>query len=54
MAVRTKWTVEHACGHEIVHDLSDRAADRRAGFARWLGERDCSVNCTILASLVTA
>ncbi|MFF5438859.1 hypothetical protein [Streptomyces achromogenes] len=44
MAVRTKWTVEHACGHEVVHDLSDRAADRRAGFARWLGERDCT-NC---------
>ncbi|MEU5083730.1 MULTISPECIES: hypothetical protein [Streptomyces] len=42
MAVRTKWTVEHACGHEVVHDLSDRAADRRAGFARWLGERDCT------------
>ncbi|MER8219024.1 hypothetical protein ABTZ58_00150 [Streptomyces sp. NPDC094143] len=42
MAVHTKWTVEHACGHEIVHDLSDRAADRRAGFARWLGERDCT------------
>ncbi|OYP14875.1 hypothetical protein CFC35_10470 [Streptomyces sp. FBKL.4005] len=42
MAVRTKWTVEHACGHEVVHDLSDRAADRRAGFARWLGGRDCT------------
>ncbi|MGW2822119.1 hypothetical protein ACWC24_14070 [Streptomyces sp. NPDC001443] len=42
MAVRTKWTVEHLCGHEIVHDLSDRPADRRAGFARWLANRDCS------------
>ncbi|MFI9423400.1 hypothetical protein ACIG54_07515 [Streptomyces achromogenes] len=42
MAVRTKWTVEHACGHEVVHDLSDRAADRRAGFARWLAARDCT------------
>ncbi|AKN73725.1 hypothetical protein QR97_31890 [Streptomyces sp. PBH53] len=42
MAVRTKWTVEHACGHKVVHDLSDRAADRRARFARWLGERDCT------------
>ncbi|MET9013904.1 hypothetical protein ABZX74_23745 [Streptomyces olivaceoviridis] len=42
MAVRTKWAVEHACGHEVVHDLSDRAADRRAGFARWLGGRDCT------------
>jgi hypothetical protein len=41
MAVRTKWTIEHVCGHEIIHDLSDRPADRRAGFARWLTEGDC-------------
>ncbi|MGW0710181.1 hypothetical protein ACWD4G_30210 [Streptomyces sp. NPDC002643] len=37
-----KWTVEHRCGHEVVHDLSGRPADRRAGFARWLAERDCT------------
>ncbi|NGO48194.1 hypothetical protein [Streptomyces ureilyticus] len=42
MAVRMQWTVEHACGHEITHDLSDRPADRRAGFARWLAGRDCT------------
>ncbi|WP_180303626.1 hypothetical protein [Streptomyces sp. JV178] len=43
MAVRTRWTIEHApCGHEVVHDLSDRPADRRAGFARWLAGRECS------------
>ncbi|MEU3299720.1 hypothetical protein ABZ729_07840 [Streptomyces sp. NPDC006678] len=42
MAVRTKWTVEHTCGHKVVHDLSDRPADRRAGFARWLAGRDCT------------
>ncbi|KUM99909.1 hypothetical protein AQI95_35930 [Streptomyces yokosukanensis] len=42
MAVRTQWTVTHACGHEAVHDLSGRPADRRAGFARWLAGRDCS------------
>jgi hypothetical protein len=42
MAVRLKWPVEHACGHEVVHDLSDRPADRRAAFARWLQERDCT------------
>ncbi|MGW2046203.1 hypothetical protein ACWCPF_13610 [Streptomyces sp. NPDC001858] len=42
MRVRTTWNVEHACGHEFVHDLSDRAADRRAGFARWLAGRDCT------------
>ncbi|MGW7790924.1 hypothetical protein ACWGKX_25995, partial [Streptomyces tricolor] len=39
MAVRTKWTVEHTCGHEVVHDLSDRAADRRAGGGRGGGGR---------------
>lgn len=40
--VPLKWTVEHRCGHEVVHDLSDRPVDRRAGFARWLAERDCT------------
>ncbi|MCN9240683.1 hypothetical protein NGF19_07715 [Streptomyces sp. RY43-2] len=48
------WTIDHACGHTNEADLSDRPADRRAGYARWLADRDCSVNCTILASLVTA
>ena len=42
MAVHTIWTVVHTCGHEITHDLSDRPADRRAAFARWLTQRDCS------------
>lgn len=42
MAVRTTWTVTHACGHEVDHNLSDRPADRRAGFARWLSGRDCT------------
>ncbi|MCC2275572.1 hypothetical protein ACMATS_24665 [Streptoverticillium reticulum] len=42
MAVRTQWNVTHACGHEVVHDLSDRPADRRAGFARWLQGKDCT------------
>jgi hypothetical protein len=42
MAVRTTWTVDHPCGHQVEHDLSGRPADRRAGFARWLAERDCS------------
>ncbi|NEB01979.1 hypothetical protein G3I78_23335 [Streptomyces sp. SID13726] len=32
----------HRCGHEREHDLSDRPADRRASFARWLQERDCT------------
>ena len=35
MAVKTKWTVEHRpCGHITTVDLSDRPADRRAGYAR--------------------
>ncbi|MFE1407830.1 hypothetical protein ACFW5D_30235 [Streptomyces sp. NPDC058770] len=42
MAVRTQWTVEHLCSHQAVHDLSNRPADRRAGFARWLASRDCT------------
>ncbi|MFJ2115999.1 hypothetical protein ACIOEX_29625 [Streptomyces sp. NPDC087850] len=42
MAVRTEWKIVHSCGHESTRDLSDRPADKRAGFARWLGERDCT------------
>jgi hypothetical protein len=42
MTVRTRWTVEHSCSHQVVHDLSSRSADRRAGFARWLAGRDCN------------
>ncbi|MFD7517440.1 hypothetical protein ACFV85_21860 [Streptomyces niveus] len=40
--VPTEWTAEHSCGHSVVHDLSARPADRRAGFARWLAIRDCT------------
>ncbi|MFD9069096.1 hypothetical protein [Streptomyces lasiicapitis] len=32
----------HSCGHEVTHDLSNRPADRRAGFARWFEGRDCT------------
>ncbi|MEU6192329.1 hypothetical protein [Streptomyces sp. NPDC047061] len=42
MAVRMTWPVVHRCGHEREHDLSNRPADRRASFARWLRERDCT------------
>jgi hypothetical protein len=42
MAVRTTWTVDHACGHAVAHDLTGRPADRRAGFARWLTARECT------------
>jgi hypothetical protein len=40
--VKTRWTVTHACTHDVVHDLSDRPADQRAGFARWLASKDCA------------
>ncbi|MFJ4703685.1 hypothetical protein ACIP6I_02325 [Streptomyces anulatus] len=42
MAIRTQWTVEHACSHQVIHDLSGRPADKRAGFARWLAAKDCT------------
>ncbi|MFI7337131.1 hypothetical protein ACIBUY_04225 [Streptomyces sp. NPDC050085] len=42
MAVKKFWSVEHACGHTVEFDLSDRPADRRAGFARWLSTRECT------------
>nr|WP_329543966.1 hypothetical protein [Streptomyces sp. NBC_01356] len=42
MAVKKLWTINHACGHTTVADLSDRPTDRRAGNARWLAERDCA------------
>ncbi|GAA3796873.1 hypothetical protein ACFS5L_02220 [Streptomyces phyllanthi] len=42
MAVRTTWTVDHACGHQADHDLSHRPADQRAGYARWLTTKDCT------------
>lgn len=42
MAVRTVWKIIHSCGHEVTHDLSNRPADRRAGFARWLATKDCT------------
>ncbi|MGQ4352889.1 hypothetical protein [Streptomyces drozdowiczii] len=54
MAVRTIWSLTFACGHQADRDLSDRAANRRAGFAEWLAKQSCSVNCTILALLVMA
>ncbi|SCF96502.1 hypothetical protein GA0115259_1058313 [Streptomyces sp. MnatMP-M17] len=52
--VKKLWHITHSCGHKAERDLPDRAADRRAGFAEWLANRECSVNCTILTSLVTA
>ncbi|MFF8855690.1 hypothetical protein [Streptomyces althioticus] len=34
--------MEHACSHRVDHDLSNRPADKRAGFARWLASKDCT------------
>ncbi|MGK4579606.1 hypothetical protein [Kitasatospora sp. HPMI-4] len=42
MAVKKIWTIDHSCGHEVQRDLSERPADRRAGFAAWLAKRDCT------------
>ncbi|MBC2878062.1 MULTISPECIES: hypothetical protein [Streptomyces] len=42
MAVRTNWTIAHTCGHSVEQDLSNRPADKRAGFARWLAGKDCT------------
>ncbi|MEU1073538.1 MULTISPECIES: hypothetical protein [unclassified Streptomyces] len=42
MAIRTSYEVVHTCGHAITHNLSDRPADKRAAFARWLASKDCT------------
>ncbi|MFI6948208.1 hypothetical protein [Streptomyces sp. NPDC050422] len=42
MAVKTIWKITHSCGHQGERDLSDRAADRRAGFAEWLTRQACT------------
>ncbi|MFD9206563.1 hypothetical protein ACFVZM_09780 [Streptomyces sioyaensis] len=43
MAVKTIWQItHHPCGHQAKRDLSDRAADRRAGFAEWLSKQPCT------------
>ncbi len=42
MAVKTTWDIEHACGHGQAHDLSTKRVSDRAGFARWLADRDCT------------
>lgn len=42
MSVKLLWTIDHVCGHTADVDLSDRPADRRAGYARWLAGRDCA------------
>lgn len=42
VAVKTVWHVRFECGHSEDRDLSDRKADARAGFARWLATSKCT------------
>lgn len=42
MGIKTRWSIDHACGHVTEIDLSNRPADCRAGYARWLASRDCA------------
>ncbi|MEU9411675.1 hypothetical protein AB0E08_39090 [Streptomyces sp. NPDC048281] len=42
MTVRKTWATTHRCGHDATHDLSNRPADQRAGYARWLASKDCT------------
>lgn len=36
------WSVQHRCGHRVEWDLGRKRPSGRAGFARWLAERDCT------------
>ncbi|KND38328.1 hypothetical protein IQ63_08200 [Streptomyces acidiscabies] len=38
----TIWQITHSCEHASERDLSDRPADRRAGFAEWLSKQECT------------
>lgn len=40
--LKTIWPIDHTCGHHADRDLSDRPADRRAGFAEWLARQECT------------
>lgn len=42
MAVRKSWNIHHRCGRSVDHDLSNRPAEKRAGFARWLTGKECT------------
>ena len=37
-----RWPVQHRCGHRVEWDLGRKHPSDRAGFARWLAERDCT------------
>src|SRR5690349_16797870 len=42
MAVKKTYAITHSCGHIQERNLSDRPADRRAGFAEWLAKQECT------------
>jgi hypothetical protein len=42
MAVKTVWPITYSCGHSDARDLSAKSADQRAGYARWLGDKECT------------
>jgi hypothetical protein len=43
MSIKTVWPVEHACGHDEEHDLAGKRPSERAGHARWLNGKECSI-----------
>lgn len=42
MAVQTIWDIDHECNHSQQHDLSHKKPHERAGFAQWLGTKNCT------------
>lgn len=38
---KTKFSVDHECGHTQEHDLSAKPAGKRAGLAKWLKDKPC-------------
>lgn len=41
MSIPTTWTIDYSCGHTGDIDLSKKRVDQRAGYAKWLEQRDC-------------
>ncbi|MGB8196679.1 MAG: hypothetical protein WCF25_06710 [Acidimicrobiales bacterium] len=48
MEIPTYWRVLHDCGHEQVHDLTNKPPGGRNRVASWLARRSCSVCQTAL------
>jgi len=42
MEFATHWRVEHTCGHEQVHDLTNKPEGARTRVAAWLAGRKCT------------